>query len=280
LTVRIVTDSTADLLPETATELGVSVVPLSVIFGEETFREGIDISTDLFYEKLVRSKQLPTTSAPSVGEFVEAYEDVLKETNEIISIHLSSKLSVTHDNAFQAARHLSDAGAKIEVFDSGGVSLGMAFLVRAASAAAAQGATLEEIRKLLDNMVPRIHILVVLDTLTYLRKGGRIGRARAFLGSVLKVKPLLSIRDGEVIPEERVRTKKAAQDRLLQIVTSYPNVVEAAVAYSTNAHDAEALRQRLAEALPDASITTGRLGPVIGVHGGPGVLGLGVLQGE
>ena len=251
-----------------------------MIFGEDTFREGVDISTDLFYEKLVRSKQLPTTSAPSVGEFVEAYEDVLKETNEIISIHLSSKLSVTHDNAFQAARHLSDTGARIEVIDSGFVSLGMGFMVRAASTAAAQGATAEEIRNLVNEMAPRIHILVVVDTLTYLRKGGRIGRARAFLGSVLKVKPLLSIRDGEVIPEERIRTKKAAQDRLLQIATSYPNVVEAAVAYSTNAHDAEALRQRLAEALPDARITTGRLGPVIGVHGGPGVLGLGVLQGK
>jgi DegV family protein with EDD domain len=280
LTVRIVTDSTSDLLPETAAVLGVTVVPLSVIFGEDAYREGHDISTDLFYEMLVRSKRLPTTSAPSVGEFITAYEDVLKETNEIVSIHVSSKLSVTHDNAFQAARHLSDTGARIEVIDSGLVSLGMGFMVHAASAAAAQGATVDEIKTLLEEMAPRIQIFIVLDTLTYLRKGGRIGRARAFLGSILKVKPLLSIRDGEVMPEERVRTKKAAQDRLLQIATSYPNVEEAAVAYSTNAHDAEALRQRLADALPDARITTGRLGPVIGVHGGPGVLGLGVLQGE
>lgn len=280
MAVRIVTDSTADLLPETATELGVSVVPLSVVFGEDSYREGIDISTDLFYEKLVRSRQLPTTSAPSVGEFIEAYENVLKETDEIVSIHLSSKLSVTHDNAFQATRHLSDTGARIEVVDSGVVSLGMGFMVRAASLAAAQGATVDEIKALLEGMAPRIHILVVVDTLKYLRKGGRIGRARAFLGSVLKVKPLLSIRDGEVAPEERIRTKKAAQDRLFQLATSYPNVVEAAVAYSTNAHDAEALRQRLADTLPDARITTGRLGPVIGVHAGPGVLGLGVLQGE
>ncbi|MFQ5473427.1 MAG: DegV family protein [Dehalococcoidia bacterium] len=280
MTVRIVTDSTADLLPETAAELGVSVVPLSVIFGEETLREGIDISTDLFYEKLVRSKDLPTTSAPSVGEFIAAYEEVLKETDEIVSIHLSSKLSVTHNNAVQAARHLSDSGARIEVIDSGLVSLGIGFLVRAASRAAAGGATVEEIKQLLDDMMPRINILIVLDTLEYVRRGGRIGRARAFLGSVLKVKPLLSIREGELAPGERIRTKKRALERLFQIATSYPNVIEFGIAYSTNAHDAEELRQRLASAVPGTRIEIARLGPVIGVHGGPGVLGLGVLQGE
>lgn len=280
MTVRIVTDSTSDLLPETAAELGVSVVPLSVIFGEETLREGIDISTDLFYEKLVRSKDLPTTSAPSVGEFIAAYEEVLKETDEIVSIHLSSKMSVTHNNAFQAARHLSDSGAKIEVIDSGLVSLGTGFLVQAASRAAAAGATVEEIKQLVHDMMPRVHILIVLDTLEYVRRGGRIGRARAFLGSVLKVKPLLSIRDGEVAPEERIRTKKGVMEKLYQIATSYPNVVELGIAYSTNAHDAEELRQKLAAGVPGARIEISRLGPVLGVHGGPGVLGLGVLQGE
>lgn len=280
MTVRIVTDSTADLLPETAAELGVSVVPLSVVFGEETLREGIDISHDLFYERLIRSKDLPTTSAPSVGEFIEAYEEVLKETDEIVSIHVSSKLSATHNNAIQAARHLSDSGAKIDVIDSDFVSLGVGFLVHAASMAAARGASVEEVRQLTADMMPRIHIFVVLDTLEYVRKGGRIGRARAFLGSVLKVKPLLSIRDGEVVPEERIRTKKAVMERLYQIAMSYPNVEKFGIAYSTNAHEAEELRQKLASGLPGAHIEVSRLGPVLGVHGGPGVLGLGVLQAE
>lgn len=280
MTVRIVTDSTADLLPEMAAELGVSVVPLSVVFGEETLREGIDISHDLFYERLVRSKDLPTTSAPSVGEFIAAYEEVLKETDEIVSIHLSSKLSVTCNNAIQAARHLSDSGAKIEVIDSGFLSQGIAFLVIAAARAAADGATVEEIKLLVGDMMPRIHVFVVLDTLEYVRRGGRIGRARAFLGSVLKVKPMLAIRDGEFVPEERIRTKKRVMERLYQIATSYPNVAKFGIAYSTNAHEAEELRQKLASGVPGVHIEISRLGPVLGVHGGPGVLGLGVLQGE
>lgn len=280
MAVHIVTDSTADLPPETARELNVSVVPLSVIFGEESFLEGVELSTELFYERLVRSKELPTTSAPSVGQFVQAYEEALKDDDEIVSIHISSKLSATHNNAVQAARQLSDTGARIEVIDSGLVSLGLGMLVRAAARAAQEGASIEEIRKLVEDTIPRVHILVVLDTVEYLRRGGRIGRARAFLGSMLKVKPLLSIRDGEVAPEERVRTKRAAQERLFQIAASYPNVVEFAIAYSTNAHDAEELRRKLAEAEPRAKIHMSKVGPVIGVHAGPGVLGVGVLQGE
>lgn len=280
MAVRIVTDSTADLPPETARELNVSVVPLSVIFGDEELLEGIDISTELFYERLVRSKELPTTSAPSVGQFVKVYEEALKEADEIVSIHISSKLSATHNNAAQAARQLSDTGAQIEVVDSGLVSLGLGMLVRAAARAAQEGHGIEEIRKLVQEMIPRVHILVALDTVEYLRRGGRIGRARAFLGSMLKVKPILSIRDGEVAPEERVRTKKAAHERLIQIATSYPRVVEFAIAYSTNAHDAEELRRKLAEAEPGAEIHMSKVGPVIGVHGGPGVLGVGILQGE
>ena len=280
MTVRIVTDSTADLLPETAAELNVSVVPLSVIFGEETLREGIDISHDLFYERLVSSKDLPTTSAPSVGQFIETYEDVLKESNDIVSIHLSSKLSVTRDNAFQAARHLSDSGANIEVIDSTLLSAGIGFLVTAASRAAADGATVEEIKTLVAGMIPRIHLFIIFDTLEYVRRGGRIGRARAFLGSVLKLKPILAIREGEFVPEERVRTKKGVMEKLYQIATSYPNVVKYGIAYSTNAEDAEEFRQKLAAAVPGVEIDVSRIGPVLGVHGGPGVLGVGVLQGE
>ena len=251
-----------------------------MIFGEETRREGIDISHDLFYEKLVSSKDLPTTSAPSVGQFIETYEDVLKESNDIVSIHLSSKLSVTRDNAFKDARHLSDSGANIEVIDSTLLSAGIGFLVTAASRAAADGATVEEIKTLVAGMIPRIHLFIIFDTLEYVRRGGRIGRARAFLGSVLKLKPILAIREGEFVPEERVRSKKGVMEKLYQIATSYPNVVKYGIAYSTNAEDAEEFRQKLAAAVPGVEIDLSRIGPVLGVHGGPGVLGVGVLQGE
>ena len=279
MAVRIVTDSTSDIPASLAHELGISVVPLSVIFGDEVYKEGIEIGHDLFYDKLVHSKVMPTTSAPSVGDFLTVYEPLLKETDEIVSIHISSRLSATYNNACQAAKHLSDQGARIEVIDSLSVSFGLSFLAQAAARAAGAGAGLEDIRSIVDKMVPRLRILVVLDTLEYVRRGGRIGRARAFLGAMLKVKPILSIHDGEVHPEERVRTKALALERLLQIATSF-RVKEAGIGYSTNAQDAEDLKRRMEAMVPGVNISVVRLGPVLGVHGGPGTLGIGVLEGD
>ena len=280
MAVRIVTDSTADLPLSFAHALGISVVPLSVIFGEEVFREGVEISHDLFYDKLVNGKVLPTTSAPSVGDFLEVYEPLLKEADEIVSIHISSKLSATYNNACQAAQVLADRGARIKVVDSEVVSLGLAFVTLAAARVAREGGDIDRVRAAVDSTIQRIRIYILLDTLEYVRRGGRIGRARAFLGAMLRVKPMLAVRDGEVHPHERVRTKAHALDRLFQIATSYPNIREVAIGYSTNPQDAHDFQQRLAEVMPHVNIWTARFGPVIGTHGGPGVLGLGLLEGE
>ncbi len=277
---RIVTDSTADLPPQFAHDLGISVVPLSVIFGDEVFREGIDISHDLFYDKLMRGKEMATTSAPSVGDFLEVYEPLLKETNEIASIHISSKLSATCENARQAAQILADHGARIEVIDSQVVSLGLTFVILAAARAAREDGDMENIKAAVQHTIQRLRIYFMVDTLEFLRRGGRIGRGRAFLGAVLRVKPLLSLRDGEVHPEERVRTKAHAIDRLFQIATSYPNIREIAVGYSTNPQDAHDFKQRLQAVMPLVNILVTRVGPVIGAHAGPGVLGMGLLEGE
>jgi DegV family protein with EDD domain len=280
LAVRIVTDTTADLPQSLAHDLGISVVPLSVIFGDEVFREGIDINHDLFYDKLINGKVHPTTSAPSVGDFLEVYEPLLKESDEIVSIHLSSKLSATFSNAQQAAQILADRGARIEVIDSQVVSLGLTFVTLAAARAAQGGADIEQIRAVSESTSRRIRIYVMLDTLEFLRRGGRIGRGRAFLGAMLRVKPLLSLRDGEIHPEERVRTKAHATERLFQIATSYPNVEELAIGYSTNPRDAHDLQLRLEQAIPHVNILVTRVGPVIGTHAGPGVLAIGLLEGE
>lgn len=280
MAVRIVTDSTADLPLKLAHDLGISVVPLSVIFGDEVFREGIDISHDLFYDKLIRGKELATTSAPSVGDFLEVYEPLLKEADEIASIHISAKLSATCDNACQAAQILADRGARIEVVDSQVVSLGLTFATLAAARVAREGGGIEQIKAAVESTVQRLRIYFMVDTLEYLRRGGRIGRGRAFLGAVLRVKPLLSLRGGEIHPEERVRTKAHAMERLFQIATSYPNVQEVAIGYSTNPQDAHDFQRRLQAVLPHVNILVTRVGPVIGAHAGPGVLGLGVLEGE
>ncbi len=280
MAVRIVTDSTADLPLKFAHDLGISVVPLSVIFGDEVFREGVDIGHDLFYDKLVHARDLPTTSAPSVGDFLEVYEPLLKETNEIVSVHLSSKLSATYNNACQAANILADRGARIEVIDSQAISLGLTFVTLAAARAAREGGDIEQIRAAVERTARNIRIYVMVDTLEYLRRGGRIGRARAFLGTMLRVKPLLSLRDGEVHPEERVRTKARAMERLFQIATSFPNVQEMAIGYSTNPQDAHDFELRLAAAMPQVNILVTRVGPVIGTHVGPGALAFGLLEGE
>lgn len=280
MSVRIVTDSTSDLPPALAKELNIGVVPLSVIFGEEVLKEGIDIGHDLFYERLQNSSVMPTTSAPSVGDFLEVYREALKEADEILSIHLSSKLSATYSNACQAAAQLADEGARIDVVDSETVSFGMMFMATRAARLAAAGAPIDEIRRAVEGMIPRIHVYIVLDTLEYVRRGGRIGRARAFLGTIMRVKPILSIRGGEVHPEERVRTRAHALDRIFQLATSYPVIEAMGVAYSTNAEEAETMRRRLEAAVEGVKVQVARLGPVIGVHGGPGVLGVGVLEGE
>lgn len=279
MAVRVVTDSTSDLPPALAKELGVSVVPLSVIFGDEVLKEGVEISHDLFYDRLIRGKILPSTSAPSVGDFLEVYEPLLMETDEIISIHLSSKLSATYNNACQAAAQLAERGGRVEVIDSQSLSFGLTFMASAASRAARGGASMEDIRDMVERMIPRVRILILLDTLEYVRRGGRIGRARAMLGSVLRVKPILVIRDGEVYPGERVRTKKAALERTFQTVTSY-RAKEIGIGYSTNPQEAQEMKRMLELALPGVAISIVRLGPVLGVHGGPGVLGVGVLEGE
>ena len=280
MTVRIVTDSTADMPAEMAQELGIPVVPLSVVFGEESLKEGSEISHDVFYERLARAKDLPTTSSPSVGDFLDTYRDVLKETDEIVSVHLSSKLSATYSAATQAAAILAEEGARIEVVDSRTVSMGMMFMCQAAVKAAAEGASVEEIRDIIDDMSPRISVYVVLNTLEYVRRGGRIGRARAFLGTMLRVKPILSFDGGEVHPEERVRTRSLALDRLFQMVVSNPKIDEVGVAYSINAEEAEELRQRLSDGLNGMDVQMSRIGAVAGVHGGPGVLGVGFLRGK
>jgi len=262
-----------------ASELGVSIVPLSVVFGDEVYKEGVEITQDAFYDRLIKGKVHPSTSAPSIGDFLEVYEPLLVETDQIVSIHLSSKLSATYNNACQAAQSLAGRGARIEVIDSLNVSFGLGFLVSAAARAAAGGAGVEEIRTITERMIPNVRIYIVLDTLEYVRRGGRIGRARAFLGGMLRVKPILSVRDGEVHPEERVRTKVAAADRIFQIITSH-RPIEVGIGYSTGADEAEQMKRRLEAALPGVPVRTGRLGPVLGVHGGPGTLGFGVLEGE
>ena len=279
MAVKIVTDSTCDFTPLMAQELGLTIVPLQVVFGEVSYREGIDITAEEFYEMLVKSRQLPTTSAPSVGDFQETYERLLEETDSILSIHLSGKLSATVRIAQAAADAINKPG-RIAVLDSQSISVGVGFAIIEAERAIRAGAGLQEAKAAAESVPPRLYIQFMLDTLEYLRRGGRIGRARAYLGTMLRIKPILSVREGEVFPVERVRTRVQGVERIIQSAVRHQNVRMAAVAHSTTPDEAELIRGRLAMAFPHAEVFTIRFGPVIGTHGGPGTIGVGVVEGS
>jgi len=262
-----------------AQELGVAMVPLHVVFGDVSYREGIDITVEEFYEMLVKSRQLPTTSAPSVGDFQEVYERLLEETDSILSIHLSGKLSATVRIAQAAADSINKPG-RIAVVDSQSMSVGMSFVIMEAAAAIRAGASLEEANAAAKSVRDRLHVLFMLDTLEYVRRGGRIGRARAYLGTMLRVKPILAVREGELYPVERVRTRVHGVERIIQAAVRHQNVTMAAVAHATTPDEAELIAGRLAMAFPHAQVFVTRCGPVLGTHGGPGIVGVGVVEGR
>ena len=208
MTVKIVTDSTSDLTPDIAKELGVTVVPLYVHFGTETYRDGVDLTTEDFYRKLEQSKALPTTSAPGPGTFAEVYDKLAKETDEILAIIVSSKYSATYEAAVEG-KELRKGKARLEVIDSLWAVGGLGLIVISAAKAAQAGASLDKVIDVAYSSRRRVDMRMAFDTLEYLKRGGRIGTAQAFLGSVLKVHPILTIKDGytEAVARERSRTR-------------------------------------------------------------------------
>lgn len=278
MTVRVVTDSGADLPSEVVEALSITVVPLVVLFGDEVLRDEIDLTTDQFFQRLVDSPVHPSTSQPSVGAFQEAYERVAGETDSIVSIHVGAKFSGTVAAAMLARDRLT-AACRIEVVDSEGASLGLGFAVLAAARAAKEGASLEDVIAAAESVVRRQHTLAILDTLEYARRGGRISRVEALLGSVLHVKPILSIKN-EVRPLSRARTRAAGLKRMFELAMAYPHIVQVGVMHGTTPEDAEMLAQWTRERLPGVPVQIARLGPALGAHGGPGIMVMTVVEGE
>lgn len=273
--VKVVTDSAADLPPGVAQELGITVVPLYVHFGQEVFRDGVDLAADEFFQRVATSPQFPTTSAPGPGVFAVAYEGLLAQGHQVISIHLSSKLSATHQAAVTATQYMGQA--KLAVVDSQSVSLGVGLLAMAAARAAQEGQDLGQVVAQVESAIPRTQIVFTLDTLEYLQKGGRIGRAQAFLGSVLNIKPILHIKEGEVHPLERARSRVKAINRLCDIVTARGPAEALGVIYTTTPQEADEVAKRLAPLAAGKEVSVAQLGAVLGVHGGPGVVGVALI---
>jgi DegV family protein with EDD domain len=273
VTVRIVTDSAADIPPELAASNAITVVPLEIRFGDETFISGVDLSADAFWEKLKTSSEPPATAAPSAGDFQQAFEKLIADgATGIVSLHLSSKLSATYQSAVVAAGAIS--GTPVEVVDTLAVSAGCGLLAIAAAERAKAGATVQELVAELEVMKGRIRLYGAIDTLEFLRRGGRIGGAQALLGTMLKVKPIISLDDGVVEPVARVRTRSKAIEQLAEFVAKESGNIERLALLNSDAADVDKLIELVGASHPVTSGDVWRFGPVVGTHGGPGLLGL------
>jgi DegV family protein with EDD domain len=274
--VAIVTDSVSDLPPRVAKEFGIIVVPLVVRFGTDLYRDGLDLNPDQFYGKLRTSKVLPATSVPPPAAFADAYNKLAEKTNEIVVIALTSKLSATCQVALQAIG-LMKKRCRVEVLDSQWAVMAQGFITIAAAKAAQSGASLDEVLDVARYTMRRVDMCAAFDTLEYLERGGRIGKAQAFLGSLLKVNPIIGMKDGEVYPLARERSRAKAIDYLYNFVTIFDKVEGLAVEYASDLDEANSLVQRFYSKYPQIPIYLSRTSPVIGTHTGPGLIVVSVL---
>jgi DegV family protein with EDD domain len=272
MTVKIITDSTADLPPQVAQELGITVVPVYLRFGEKVYRDGVDMGHDEFYRRLAEGSVQPATSQPTPADFADAYKKLSKESDEMVSIHVTGKLSGTCNAALQGSRELVEGGCRIEVMDSLSTSMGLGMMAMAAARLAEAGENLQVVMDEVNGVIPCIRLFGVFDTLKYLHRSGRLGKAAALLGSVLNVKPLLTMRNGELAPAGLARTRSRGIDRLFEMVKNALNTQELAIVHSTTPDEADSLKERIASVFDRKAIHIARLGPALGVHGGPGAL--------
>ena len=284
MSVKVVTDSSCDLPRELAQEWDITMVPCYVNFGDETFRDIIDLNPDEFYSRLVSSPNLPTTSQPTVNDFLEVYRDLSGQGHDVVSVHLSAKFSGTLNSAMQARVALgsdqqvaTDSPRSIEIIDSEKTSMGLGLVALAAARLVRDGASSSQVVEGVHRSMPQTHCYFLLDTLEYLQKGGRIGKASAFLGSILNIKPILMIRDGEAHPVERVRTRERGLKRLVETINGLSPVTEVSILHTTTPDEADSLRDRLSDLVPAQEMIMARFGPVVGTYLGPGALGVGVV---
>ncbi len=280
MAIKIVTDTLCDIAGDLAAQLGITEVPLYVRFGEEVYRDRVDITSEDFYRRLVNEPKLPSTTQPTPNDFAEVYKKVAQETDEILVIVVSSKLSGTYQSATQAKDYFKGK-ARIEIVDSLTVAMAEGLIVVAAAKAVKEGASLDKVAEMARKAPPRSHLLAYFDTLKYLAKGGRIGKAKEFLGSMLSVKQILTVRDGEMAPLTRVRSMRAGLDYLYSFVASRQNNIEGlAVEHTTNPEDADILVERLGAIYPKARILRSIISPVIGTYSGPNAMAVTILEAE
>ena len=269
--VKIVTDSTSDISRKLARTLSIKIIPVYVKFGNDVYRDGVDISADGFYRKLATSFVNPITSPPRPADFFKVYSDCSKDAESIVSIHISAKISDTCDSALKAKKLMKGKG-QVEVIDSRFTSAGLALIVIAAARLANAGASIANIVEQTERNISQMHLLGLVDTTKYLAAGGRVNRAIAAVAGIFRIKPLLTFRDGEVVRRGLTRTYLRGIDDLCEFVETSPDVQDLAIAYSEAYTQAEELRKRLGSVFPEEKIYLTQIGAGLGVHMGPGAL--------
>ena len=277
--IEIVTDSSAHLPPEQRQQYHIHVVPLKAIFGTTEYRDEIDLTNAQFYQMLPNAKEHPTTSQPSAGDFIEVYKPLLDAGKEIVSLHLPSKLSGTYASACAAKTELEHQFKQVlplSIVDTPWLSMALGLLCIAAAQAAQAGKSRDEVIANVNALIPNLNLIFVLDTLEYLKRGGRIGGARAMLGTLLNVKPMLEIKHGQVEPLEQPRSRTKALQRLLEIATerSGGKPIHAAVLHAQAPQDAASLEKQVRARFECKTLYLSEIGPAIGVHSGPNAVGL------
>ncbi len=277
MAVKIITDSTSDMPESIVSDLDIEVVPLNIHIGQDNFKHGVDIGTDEFYTKLLTDSELPKTSQPSPGEFLEVYRKCLDDSDAIVSIHVTSKLSGTYNSAIQARSELN-TNKKIEIIDSATVSMALGLIVIRAATIAKDGGSLEEVLKEIDDCCNNTEVLVVLDTLEYLEKGGRIGKASALIGSILSLKPILTVEDGIVGTFGKARTFTKAMNTLEEAIKGFAPVSDVSVFYSTDKSIADDMADRMSGIVEPDKLVISRIGPTVGTYAGPKAIAVAVIK--
>ncbi|MCC7161697.1 MAG: DegV family protein [Anaerolineae bacterium] len=276
--VKIITDSTAEISPELADSLGITVLPLTIQLGSKSYREGIDLNAKEFFAKIERTNATPLLVPPSVQQFEQTLDELMKQTNEIVMIFNSSKLSRTFANAHRAAMPLMGR-AKIRVIDSQLISTGLGMIVTNAARAARDGADVEDVVRLTRGLIPRTYIAAFADTLDYLERSGRIRKAQAILGTFLNIKPLLILEEGEIVVLEKVRTRAKAVEKLVEFIIEFTHIEKMDVLHSTTPEDVALLIEQVNLQLPNLDMKVEMYGPSLGAFLGPGALGVVVYEG-
>lgn len=279
MAVRIVTDSTAYLSPEVVEEYNITVIPFHVRIGDQAYLDGVDLDEETFHRQVYAQGLKPSTMSPTVAEFQRAYEKLNRETGSVITILLSTTLSKSYENARRAADTLLGR-CQIEVIDSRSVSVGLGILVELAARAAAKGQSIDEIVRLVRGVISHIYVVFFSDTLAYLERGGRIGRAQALLGTILGIRPFLTLEEGEIMPIEKVRTREQALEKLLEFVMEFDSIKQLAIIKgdSKPSAETEAIVERLQGQFPDVSVPVISYGPVLASHIGPDTMGMIVYE--